>query len=59
MKTIYKSYSDTEVVSLSVEIECPYCGNDQSELDATDCGETYIIECEECGKEFEMYFDAD
>ena len=58
MKQIYRTYADTEVAMLYVEVECPYCGNSQSELDKTDCGTTYVIECDECEKEYEMYFDA-
>lgn len=36
MKQIYRTYADTEVAMLYVEVECPYCGNSQSELDKTD-----------------------
>lgn len=58
MKQIYRTYTDTEVACLSVEVACPYCGHEQSEMDKTECGKTYTIECDECGKEYEMYFDA-
>ena len=58
MKTIYRTYADTEATRLSTKIECPYCGDDWMEEDMDDCGKTYKLECEKCGKEFEMYFDA-
>lgn len=62
-RRIYKTYADTEVASLYVNVECPYCGNEFQTLDTTDCGEMYTVECDEdfedgCGKTFEMYFDA-
>lgn len=58
MKKIYRTYADTEVASLYTNVECPYCGNEQQELDMNSCGKTYTIECEKCEKEFEMHFDA-
>lgn len=63
MKRIYRTYNDTEVVEIAVNVECPYCGMEWQE-DKTECGETYILECEKdewtdgCGKKFEMHFDA-
>lgn len=57
-RKIYCTYGDTEVASLWVNVTCPYCENEQQELDLTECGATYKIHCEECEKEFEMYFDA-
>lgn len=59
MKTIYRTYSDTEVASLYTYVECPYCGAEWKELDMDDCGMTYRIYCEDCDEVFEMYFDAD
>lgn len=59
MKTIYRTYNDTEVATIVVNVECPYCGEEwQEDDDKTNCGETYILYCEECDKEFEMHFDA-
>lgn len=63
MKEIYRSYSDTEVSELSTRVECPYCGMEWLEADKNDCGETYVIKCDNewedgCGKEFKMHFDA-
>lgn len=58
MKTIHRTHRDTEVISVSVRIECPYCGNEQLEEDADNCGTTYQIRCEECDEEFLMHFDA-
>lgn len=62
MKRIYRSYSDTEVSSIVVNVECPYCGEEWQE-DDPECGKTIIIKCDDefsdgCGKEFEMHFDA-
>jgi|GEM_PF-2428596 len=58
-RMILRSYIDTEVSELSTSIECPYCKADWQEFDMSNCGETYDLECEECEKEFKMYFDAD
>ena len=58
MKTIYRTYADTEVSRLSTKIECPHCGDDWTEEDMDVCGKTYELECEKCGKKFNMYFDA-
>lgn len=58
MKKIYRYYSDTEVSVLATKIECPYCGEEWQEDDTNDPGTTYNLECEECEREFEMYFDA-
>lgn len=63
MKRIYRYYSDTEVVKLSTNVKCPYCGNEWQEEDKDECGETYVLTCDDgygtgCGKKFEMYFDA-
>lgn len=58
MKEIYRTYNDTEVVSLATSIECPYCNIEWRELDMDECGETYTIICENCGKKFQMHFDA-
>jgi len=58
MKTIYKTYADTEVASLYTNIECPHCGREWQEEDMDECGKTYLLKCDECEKEFEMYFDA-
>ena len=57
-RMIYCTYNDTETASLYTNVSCPHCGNEQLELDVDACGETYTIECEECEKEYEMYFDA-
>lgn len=63
MKKIYRAYRDTEIVQLATKVKCPYCGNEWLEEDKAECGETYIITCDEdedgCGKQFKMYFDAD
>ena len=59
MKKIYRTYADTEVVMLATNIKCPYCGKEWQETDMNDCGETYQLICDNCKKEFEMYFDAD
>lgn len=62
MKTIYRTYQDTEVVQLVTNIKCPYCEREWQEYDMDSCGTTYEIICDEeddgCGKKFEMYFDA-
>ena len=59
MKEIYRSYINTEVTALATEIECPNCHNEWWEDDASDCGVTYKLTCEDCGERFEMHFDAD
>ena len=59
MRAIYRTYEDTEIVMLATNVECPYCGDEWQEEDKDECGETYILECPECGKKFKMYFDAD
>ena len=64
MKKIYRTYADTEVVMLATNIKCPYCGEEWQETDMDECGETYLLICDDgfgegCGKQFEMYFDAD
>lgn len=59
MKKIYRGYKDTEVVVLATKIECPHCQGEWKEEDMDECGKTYLIYCHECGKHFEMYFDAD
>lgn len=58
MKEIYRSYDDTEVVATATHVKCPYCGAEWLEQDTDECGETYVIECEECERKFKMYFDA-
>ncbi|ASJ54841.1 hypothetical protein BP422_15470 [Brevibacillus formosus] len=58
MKRIYRTYADTEVYKLAVNVECPHCGNEQQEIDTDECGKTYVIECGDCGEQYEMYFDA-
>ncbi|WP_146259625.1 hypothetical protein [Paenibacillus dendritiformis] len=61
MLKIYRTYADTEVAVLATEIECPHCGATWMEIDVDECGQTFILTCdnEECGKQFEMHFDAD
>lgn len=59
MERIYRSYRDIEVVETATFVKCPYCGHEFSEYDSDCCGRVYVIQCEECEKEFEMYFDAD
>ncbi|WLR41729.1 hypothetical protein LC087_12755 [Bacillus carboniphilus] len=64
METIYRTYDDTEVVELAVNVQCPYCGLKWQETGKSDCGETYTLDCggmweDGCGKQFEMYFDVD
>ena len=59
MKTIYRYYSDVEVVSIGIKVRCPYCGHTFLSYNSNDCGETYIKECEECEIKFKMYFDVD
>ncbi|MBO1005626.1 hypothetical protein [Pseudogracilibacillus auburnensis] len=64
MRTIYRTYADTEISVLATKIQCPYCGNEWLEDDMSLCGKTYTLTCgddfdEGCGKEFKMYFDAD
>ena len=59
MKKIYRTYADTEVAMLATNIKCPHCGEEWQEMDMDECGETYLLICDDCGKEFEMYFDAD
>lgn len=56
---IYRSYADTEITELGTQCECPYCGYEDLQYDKSVCGQTYVIQCEECEKEYEMYFDAD
>lgn len=59
MKTIYRTYEDTEVSVLATRVKCPYCGEEWLEDDMNDCGKTYVINCDDgCGKDFEMSFDA-
>ncbi len=63
MKQIYRTYKDTEVVELGVNVACPACKREWMEYgDKTNCGETYELECDPddggCGEKFEMYFDA-
>ena len=57
-RMIYRTYHDTHAASLWVELQCPYCGYEDLELDLTECGKTYEIECGDCGKNYEMHFDA-
>lgn len=58
MEKIYRTYEDTEVSSIAVNVECPYCKEEWQESDPV-CGESYNLICEDgCGKEFKMYFDA-
>ncbi|WGX77391.1 hypothetical protein QJS64_19175 (plasmid) [Paraclostridium bifermentans] len=64
MKTIYRTYEDTEIVQLATNIKCPYCEREWQEYDMDSCGATYILTCgneydEGCGKKFEMHFDVD
>jgi len=59
MERIYRTYADTEVASLNTFVQCPYCQYEQTEQDMDECGKTYVIDCEECEKQYEMYFDAD
>jgi transcription elongation factor Elf1 len=60
VEKIKRTYADTEVWALAVNIECPHCGAHWVEIDKDECGNTYTLECEDgCGKKFEMYFDAD
>lgn len=63
MKKIYRTYNDTEVAELAVNVECPHCGNEFQVLGMDMPGETYVIECDEitedgCGEHFAMHFDA-
>lgn len=58
MKTIYRTYADTEIVMLATNVECPYCYNEWQEEDKDECGEIYILKCPGCGKKFKMHFDA-
>lgn len=64
MKKIYRTYNDTEVVELGVNIECPHCGREWLADGLTECGETYTINCGDhgwddgCGEDFKMHFDA-
>ena len=62
MKSISRTYADTEVTQLSTYVKCPYCGNEWLEADKDECGKTYVLNCDEddggCGKDFAMYFDA-
>lgn len=62
MKRIYRSYNDTVVTEIAVNVECPHCGREWLE-DDPECGETYILQCGDewddgCGNKFEMRFDA-
>lgn len=62
MKRIYRTYNDTEVATIVVNIECPHCGNEWQE-EPPGCGKTVVLTCggdfdEGCGKQFEMHFDA-
>ncbi|MBU9711080.1 hypothetical protein [Evansella tamaricis] len=65
LKEIYRTYNDTEVSEIVVNVECPYCGEEWQE-DNPECGVTYELTCtnyydtleEGCGKKFKMYFDA-
>lgn len=38
MKKIYRTYADTEVWALAVNIECPHCGAHWVETDKDECG---------------------
>ncbi|MNI46866.1 hypothetical protein D3C73_1013520 [compost metagenome] len=61
VKRIHRTYHDTEVTNIAVNVECPHCGREWLEPDP-ECGETYKLTCDEdddgCGRGFEMYFDA-
>lgn len=65
-RMIYRTYNDTEIVEIAVNVQCPFCGYEWQE-DKTVCGETYDLVCggdlryildEGCGKQFKMNFDA-
>ncbi|ALA07253.1 hypothetical protein SECTIM467_129 [Brevibacillus phage SecTim467] len=59
MGIIFRTYEDTEVASLYAmytNVKCPYCGQEQQELDVDNFGKTYIIECDGCDKQYQMYF---
>lgn len=58
MKTIYRTYADTETVNTITNLEYPYFGNEFYEYDMDECGRTYEVECEKCEKRFKMHFDA-
>ncbi|KIN42396.1 hypothetical protein [Bacillus subtilis] len=58
MKEIYRFYKDTEVLKFVTNIKCPYCGAEWQEEDVDKCGETFVLECEDCEKKFKMHFDA-
>lgn len=62
MKRIYRTYNDTEVATIVVNIKCPHCGLEFQE-EPPECGETVILTCDDewddgCGRNFEMHFDA-
>lgn len=57
-RMIYRTYADTEIAELDTKVECPYCEEEDMVNDMSECGKTYTIECENCGKEYKMYFDA-
>ena len=58
VKEIYRGYADIETIATATQVKCPYCGEEWLEEDSDECGKTYTIECEECGEEFKMHFDA-
>lgn len=58
MEEIYRTYEDTEIVQLATNIECPYCFEEWQEYDMDECGKTYLLHCNRCGKYFKMHFDA-
>ncbi|WP_157452867.1 hypothetical protein [Brevibacillus sp. SKDU10] len=46
-------------IELVYECEMPLLRQEQQKLDVDECGETYVIECEGCDKQYEIYFDVD
>jgi len=62
MKRIYRTYNDTEVLTIVVNVGCPNCGKTWQE-EPPECGETVVLTCDDewedgCGEKFEMHFDA-
>ncbi|MED2945438.1 hypothetical protein P4284_23130 [Bacillus swezeyi] len=58
MKKIYRTYADMEPTVYVTNIECPYCGSEWQEEGVDKCGNTFVLECEDCEKKFKMDFDA-
>lgn len=44
MEEIYRTYNETEVSEIVVNVECPHCGEEWQE-ENPECGVTYELTC--------------